>query len=42
MANKLFQGAAHASAYLKYRPIPPSSLVDHILSYLDKGVSFPS
>ena len=39
MASKLFQGTAHASVYVKFRPTAPVALVEHVLSYLEKEVS---
>ena len=38
MGSNLFQDPDHASVYIKYRPTPPTSLVDHILSYLEEEV----
>ncbi|XP_045138419.1 putative methyltransferase DDB_G0268948 isoform X2 [Portunus trituberculatus] len=34
MANRFFEGAAHAAAYARFRPHPPQSLIDNILSFL--------
>ncbi|XP_068200880.1 putative methyltransferase DDB_G0268948 [Palaemon carinicauda] len=39
MANRFFESAAHAAAYAKFRPHPPGSLIDHIVSFLKKGYS---
>lgn len=34
MANRFFEGAAHAAAYAKFRPQTPASVVDRICSFL--------
>ena len=38
MANRFFERAAHAAAYVKFRPQPPQSLIDGILSFLKSKV----
>ncbi|XP_064117068.1 putative methyltransferase DDB_G0268948 isoform X1 [Macrobrachium nipponense] len=39
MANRFFEGAAHAAAYAKFRPQPPTSLIGRIVSFLKEGYS---
>ncbi|XP_050695483.1 putative methyltransferase DDB_G0268948 isoform X3 [Eriocheir sinensis] len=34
MANRFFEGAAHAAAYARFRPHPPQSLIEEVMSYL--------
>lgn len=34
MANRFFEGAAHAAAYAKFRPEPPLNLIKRIISFL--------
>ncbi|XP_063585267.1 putative methyltransferase DDB_G0268948 isoform X2 [Penaeus indicus] len=33
MANRFFEGAAHAAVYAKFRPRPPTSLAERIVSF---------
>ena len=39
MANRFFEGAAHAAVYARFRPYPPKSLIDNIISYLREQVN---
>ncbi|KAK7013614.1 hypothetical protein SK128_012325, partial [Halocaridina rubra] len=39
MANRFFEGAAHAAAYAKFRPLPPRGLINRIVSFLKEGYS---
>lgn len=38
MANRFFEGAAHAAAYAKFRPHPPLSLVERIVSFAKESI----
>ncbi|XP_042871353.1 putative methyltransferase DDB_G0268948 isoform X2 [Penaeus japonicus] len=38
MANRFFEGAAHAAAYAKFRPLPPISLVERIVSFAKETI----
>nr|XP_045612910.1 putative methyltransferase DDB_G0268948 isoform X1 [Procambarus clarkii]XP_045612912.1 putative methyltransferase DDB_G0268948 isoform X1 [Procambarus clarkii]XP_045612913.1 putative methyltransferase DDB_G0268948 isoform X1 [Procambarus clarkii] len=41
MASRFFEGAAHAAAYAKFRPQPPTSLVDQIMGFLKEKYEGP-
>ncbi|XP_042871354.1 putative methyltransferase DDB_G0268948 isoform X3 [Penaeus japonicus] len=41
MANRFFEGAAHAAAYAKFRPLPPISLVERIVSFAKETQAEP-
>ncbi|KAG0713219.1 putative methyltransferase [Chionoecetes opilio] len=34
MAHRFFEGTAHAAAYARFRPHPPQSLIDEVMSFL--------
>lgn len=38
MANRFFEGAAHAAVYAKFRPQTPKTLTDRVISYLKEEV----
>ncbi|XP_045612914.2 putative methyltransferase DDB_G0268948 isoform X2 [Procambarus clarkii] len=41
MASRFFEGAAHAAAYAKFRPQPPTSLGDQIMGFLKEKYEGP-
>ncbi|KAG7164708.1 putative methyltransferase DDB_G0268948 isoform X2 [Homarus americanus] len=41
MANRFFEGAVHAASYAKFRPQPPASLIDRVLTFLKEKYQGP-
>lgn len=39
MSQRFFEGALHAAAYAKFRPVPPSNLGPLIVNYLKEKVT---
>jgi len=40
MAHRYFEGKVHAAMYAKYRPIPPTKLIERMVSFIKEKVSF--
>ncbi|GFU20640.1 methyltransferase [Nephila pilipes] len=41
MTSALFTGAKHAQLYAKFRPNPPETFINYILTYLKSKISTP-
>lgn len=40
MAHRYFEGKVHAQLYAMYRPLPPISLIQRMISFLKEKASF--